>query len=177
MKNIKSFKGFFINENIETKEEMKKPTFVEDSSIFLLKNLLRELKTNIVYWFNYGDIINLLTLVDIELYDSKLMIVALEKNEDGKPVLMWKIDFTESKIEGSLLQVKKLKMNLRVYSYDTNNLVKSLIINVPINYLNEDYLIKKINTVKKSIIQAPETTKDIKKFKRKETRRLKDNIY
>lgn len=166
------------NQQVATDSATPEPTEPEvpkRNSAVVLKEFLEELRGHLIYWFKFGKISDILTAKNRDITKERrgLCIWA----EDVEQEYMWKIKFLESEIQGKIEQVEKLLLSIDVYDYDRENLLKQKEIIIPIDKMNEDYLMKTIKEIKKSILKVPSKISDVKKFKEGEKDSLTDDIY
>jgi hypothetical protein len=163
------------DEEIEEKSIEIKPRF----SLVILKKFFKELKDNVYYWFNYDVLSKYYDLENLEEEKRSLSVWFKDKVKDrlDVPQFMYKIKFMETEIEGDIEKVETVLLNIHIYDFETNDLLKEEEIKIDLSNINASFINKRLKIIKKRILKAPKSKEDIEDFKMKQTRRLGDNIY
>lgn len=151
------------------------PEIQKRNSAVVLKEFLTELRGHIIYWMKYGDISNILTASNSDITTERRGICVWAEDVDEK--YMWKIKFLEPETQGKIERIEKLLLAISVYDNNKENILKSKEIIIPIDDMNEDYLISAIKDIKGAILKVPKKVSDVKKFKKGEKDSLTDDIY
>ncbi len=170
MKNIKDFNSFIKeNNNSVDFKHLPKLKLVADKEFF------SELKEHIFYWFSYDFLKEKYELDSLEC-SEKDTTVWFYDNIDS-PLYQYKVLYTPIENLPIVEKVENIKMNISIYEYETQELLKQTDMMIGIKYINAKSFNKFLNKVKKRILKTPKNGEDIEDFKRKEKRRLSDNIY
>lgn len=159
----------------DNQDVIQEPEIQDRNSAVVLKEFLEELRGHLIFWFKYGEISNILLAKNRDITKERRGLCIWAEDVDKE--YMWKIKFLEHETQGKLKQVEKLLLTVDVYDYDKEYLIKQKEIVIPINKMNEDYLMETINEIKDSILKAPTKMSDVKKFKDDEEDSLTDDIY
>ncbi len=153
----------------------QEPEIQDRNSAVVLKEFLEELRGHLIYWFKYGEISNILLAKNRDITKERRGLCIWAEDVDKE--YMWKIKFLEHEIQGRLKQVEKLLLTVDVYDYDREYIIKQKEIVIPIDKMNEDFLIKTIKEIKAAVLKVPSKTSDVKRFKDDEKDSLTDDIY
>ena len=170
MKRILKFENF-INE-----EEKKDFGHLPRLKQVVDKEFFAELKQHIFYWVNYDFLNEKYELTSVEATPTEVTCWLSDKSKN--PLHEYKI--TYAGIDGNDPKVEKIElvnMMIWIYEFETHELLTHTEMEVGLKYLNAESFNNFLNKVKKRIIKTPKDGEDIKNFKKKETRRLGDNIY
>jgi hypothetical protein len=190
MKNILSFDKYYIikendglvppnqqmSTNTENEKEYETP---KRSAVVLLKKLMNELRTHLIYWFKYGKISKMLIsdADDITLEKRGLCLWATDTNGSDETKYQWRIRLSEAEQEGMVDSINKIRIAFDVFDYSKQYLVRSDEVIVMVEKFTEEFMISRIKRMKKSIIKVPTNDADVKKFKSEEEGLLGDDIY
>ena len=140
------------------------------------KEFFSELKEHVFYWFNY-DFLKDKYVIDTLKNTNNSVDIWFSENKDISDYT-YKVVYTNNVNDSSSFEkVENVKVMVSIYEYDSNNLLKQTEESIDIKYLNSESFNKLVNKVKKRILIAPTSQKDVDKFNKKETRTLGDNIY
>jgi hypothetical protein len=193
MKNILSFdKYYIIKENdglvppdapdLQTPAGEEKESDYETpkrSAVVLLKKLMNELRSHLIYWFRYGKMSKLLTsdADDVTLEKRGLCLWATDTNGSDDTKYQWRIKLSEAEQEGMVERVEKIRISLDVFDYSRQYLVRSDEAIITVGKFTEEFLISRIKRMKSTIIKVPTDNNDVEKFKDEEEGLLGDDIY
>ncbi len=171
MKLIKYFETF-VNEN----EEAEKKDFENLPRLkpVIDKEFFGELKEHVFYWLTYDFLNKKYTITELTNDENEVTVWFCDKD---KLELQYKVTFTTIEDNPLVEKVEEVKMLIWIYEYETQELLKHTEMKLVLKYLNCKSFDKFINQVKKRIIKTPQDGEDIEDFKKKEKRRLGDNIY
>jgi hypothetical protein len=172
MKRIKDF-NTYINE-AETKTKDKDFAHLPKLKLVVDKEFFAELKEHIFYWFTYDFLKEKYILDSLEKTEKE--VVAWFYDNLDVPLYQYKVYYTPIENMPLVEKIEQVKMNISIYEYENQTLLKQTEMMVGIKYLNSESFNKFVNKVKKRIIRTPKNGEDIEDFKRKEKRRLSDNI-
>ena len=140
------------------------------------KEFFGELKEHIFYWFSYDFLKDKYVISTLENTENEVTVWFSDKGD--KPFYEYKVIYTSiDNAEPLAENVQAVKMIISIYEQETSDLLKQTEMEVGLKYLNSKSFNNFINKVMKRIIKTPKDGEDIKDFKKKEERRLGDNIY
>lgn len=178
MKRIKYFETF-VNEdaapsangqqNKKDFEHLPKLKTVVDKEFFI------ELKEHVFYWLTYDFLKQKYVITSLE-NDERSVTIWFSDNETI-PKYEYKVTYTPHEISPLVEKIEEIKMSISIYETESQDLLKQTEMKIGLKYLNAESFNRFINKVKKRIIAIPKDGEDIETFKRKEKRRLGDNIY
>lgn len=169
MSMIKSFEEFI------TEKENKDYEFIAKRSVALEKDFFRELRSHVEYWFLYDSLSKDYTLQAAEEEERACVAWAEDKQED--PQFQYKIKFAEVESLADIEKIEHVLCIIHIYELETMKIVKTMEVKISLKHLNSDFLYETLLKMKKRIITPPKNKEELKKFKKREKRRLGDNIY
>ena len=169
MKRIKLFEEFLNEEEKKDFEHLPRLKPVIDKEFFA------ELKQHIFYWFNYQFLNKKYEMDTIDSTQNEVTVWFAEKAKS--PLYEYKATFTTAGDIGKVEKIEKVKLMIWIYEYETHELLTHTEMEVGLRYLNAKSLNNFIKKVHKRIIRTPKDGEDIELFKKREKRRLGDNIY
>lgn len=172
MKIITKFTDFILNEEEKKKEDFKhlpRLKSVVDKEFFM------ELKSHIYYWFNFDSLKDEWILTSLE-NDENEVVVWFNDNKD-EPTIEVKVLYTSIGDDPKVEKIETVKMMISIYDFNNQELLKETEMEVGLKYLNAKSFSNFIEKVQKRILKTPKDGDDIEDFKKKEKRRLGDNIY
>ncbi len=172
MKRIKNFETF-INEAEETED--KDFAHLPRLRTVVDKEFFNELKQHVFYWFNYFSLNKKYEMESVEATDNEVTVWFSDKEK--LPTYQYKVTFTVIEEKAMIEKVEEVNMLIWIYDFETQELVKQTEMKISLKYINAKALNNFVNKVKKRIIRTPKDGEDVKNFKKKEKRRLSDNIY
>jgi hypothetical protein len=162
-----------------TEEEHKDYETPKRNAAVLLKKLMPELRSHLIYWFNYGKLSKLMDADadDVDLEDSGLCLWATDMNGSDENKYQWRIKIVEAEQEGMVERVERVKLILTVFDYNREYMIRTEETNIKVTKFNEDFLLSRIKRMKNTILKVPKDDKDVKKFKDREEEMFGDDIY
>lgn len=177
MKNILTFEQYSLNEEENNNVNNDKKNFEHLPRLqdLVAKEFFSELKEHVFYWFNYEQLKDKYILEDLDFDDNEVTAWFTDNNE--VPEFEYKTTFTNIETNPLIEKVEKVKMMIWIYNHDTQKLLKQTEMELGLKYINAEAFSKFINKVVKRIISIPKNQGEVDDFKKKEKRRLSDNIY
>lgn len=166
------FKTFIIKENESSKGKI---THLPKLKPIADKEFFKELKEHVFYWFNYDFLKEKWSISSLENDIESVEVWFNDK--DNKDPYEYKVLFKSIEKDPLVEKVEKVTMTISIYNNNDNSLLKQTDMEVGLEYINADSFNKFIEKTKKRIIKVPKSDEDVKDFKKKEVRRLGDNIY
>ena len=168
------------NPEDEVKDEETLPAL----SSVVEKKFFKELKKRIIYWFQNLEEFRNLTLDSVEEETRAVVAWAFDTYDEEKgekhPQFSYKIKYGENLTAGDIENVEEVILYISVYAYeDSRETVADFEKKITLKKINGEYLISKIDTMKKraGALDTPQSEKDIEKFKNREERHLGDDVY
>jgi hypothetical protein len=175
MKRILRF-GEFINENEKEKEKEKDVSHLPRLNSVVDKQFFAELKEHISYWICFDFLKDKYSLTTLENTENEVTVWF--SDIDNKPLYEYKVIYTTLENDKVMIEKREdVKMIISIYDFETSELLKQTEQKVDIKYLNAKSFDNLLKIVKKRILKTPKNSDDIEDFRRKEKRRLGDNIY
>lgn len=178
MRHILSFEKFVLNEEeTNTTDEKKDINHPERLTAVVEKDFFNELKTHINYWFNYETLKDKFILSSVECDENEATCWFCDRTEDNNPKYSYKLYFSTNEELHDIDKIDKVMLSITIYDYNEQTKLKGTEMEITLKHINDDFMSKMIEKVSKRIQEAPESEEDINKFKKRETRRLSDDIY
>lgn len=183
MKRIKSFEAF-INEDATAGAGTGTPSSEDEKKDFehlprlktiVDKDFFGELKQHVFYWFNYDFLKKKYAMVSLEADENEVTVWF--SDNVTLPLYQYKVTFNTIETNPIVDKVEEVRMLIWIYDYESQDLLKHTEMKIGLKYINSESFNKFVNKVKKRIIRTPKDGEDVQAFKKKEKRRLGDNIY
>lgn len=170
----------FINENENANgdktSDKKDVSHLPRLNSVVDKQFFAELKEHISYWICFDSLKNKYSLTTLENTENEVTVWL--SDIDNKPLYEYKVIYTTLEDDKVLTEKREdVKMIISIYDFESSELLKQTEQKVSIKYLNAKSFDNFLEIVKKRILKTPKNSDDIEDFKRKEKRRLGDNIY
>jgi hypothetical protein len=169
-----------VNPEDEVKDEETLPAL----SSVVEKKFFKELKKRIIYWFQNLEEFKDLTLESAEEETRAVVVWAFDTFDEEKgekhPKYSYKIKYGEHLTAGDIEKVEEVILYISIYRYeDSSETVADFEKKITLKKVNGEYLISKMDTMKKraDALDMPQSEDDIEKFKNREERHLGDETY
>lgn len=151
----------------------------ETNSAVLLKQLMGELRSHLIYWLHFGKLSEILDADNDDItYEKRgLCLWAVEKDENEREKYQWRIKVVEGDITGKVERIERIQVIFDVFDFNKEYLIRSNRVDVKLDKFTEEFLITRIKNMKKSILRVPNSDDDVKKVKDNNKRLLGDDIY
>ena len=175
MKRIKLFEDFINEQEAVPAEKKKDFEHLPRLRDVVDKEFFAELKNHVFYWLNYQFLNKKFEMDSIDSNQNEITVWFSDKMK--QPLYEYKATFTTVGDLGKVEKIEQVKLMIWIYEYETHELLTHTEMEIGLKYLSAVSFNNFIKKVKKRIIRTPRDGEDIENFKKKEKRRLGDNIY